>query len=195
MSKLDEAIKFAIDAHSGQVRKITFNPYILHPLEVVAIAGTLTRDEDILCAAVLHDVVEDTEGTINEIREKFGNRVAELVSSETEDKHRELPPDVTWKRRKEESLAHLRASEDIGAKVIWISDKLSNVRSFYDAYVKMGDALWNSFNQKDKNEQKWYYREVYKIVKPYFADTLMFKEYEGLIQVLFGKEIIDEIWK
>ena len=192
MSKLDNAIKFAIDAHRGQVRKITFNPYILHPLEAVAIAGTLTKDEDILCAAVLHDVVEDTNETLDAIRVMFGDRVAELVSAETEDKHRELPPEQTWKLRKEESLKHLRESTDIGVKIIWMADKLSNMRSFYDAFVVMGDKLWDSFNQKDKKEQAWYYSEVYKILKPHFETSLAFLELQGLITVLFGKEYVNE---
>ena len=188
MKKLDEAIKFAVDAHAGQVRKIRNNPYILHPLEAAAIAGTLTKDEDIICAAVLHDVVEDTDGTLDEIRELFGDRVAELVCSETENKRRYLPPEATWKIRKEETLKHLRESNDIGIKTLWMADKLSNVRSFYDAYMEVGDAFWQEFNQKDKNEQAWYYREVYNILKPDFENTLAFKEYAGLIGVLFGKE-------
>ena len=193
MSKLDEAIKFAVDAHAGQLRKIRNNPYILHPLEAVAIAGTLTKDEDILCASVLHDVVEDTDRTLDEIKELFGERVAELVSSETENKRRYLPPEATWRVRKEETIKHLKESDDLGIKTLWMADKLSNVRSFYDAYMDVGPAFWNNFNQKDIKEQAWYYGEIYKILKPHFKDTLAFKEYEGLIGVLFGKEIYNEV--
>ncbi len=190
MSKLDEAIKYAVDAHAGQLRKIRNNPYILHPLEAVAIAGTLTQDEDVLCAAVLHDVVEDTGRTIEEIEELFGPRVAELVGSETENKRRYLPPETTWRIRKEETIKHLKETDDMGVKALWMADKLSNVRSFYDAYASFGDAFWNSFNQKDKDEQAWYYKEIYEILKPHFSETLAFKEYEGIISVLFGREII-----
>ena len=188
MSKLDEAIKFAVEAHSGQLRKIKNTPYILHPLEAASIASSLTKDEDIICAAVLHDVVEDTDRTIDEIRELFGDRVAELVDSETENKRRYLPPEATWKVRKEETLNHLRETKDIGVKTLWMADKLSNARSFFDAYTKIGDALWQEFNQKDKNEQAWYYREIEKILWPDFKDTLAFMEYSQLIIALFGKE-------
>ena len=80
----------------------------MHPLEAASIAGMLTKDEDIICAAVLHDVVEDTDRQLEEIRELFGDRVAELVSSETENKRRYLPPEATWRIRKEESLKHLK---------------------------------------------------------------------------------------
>ncbi len=193
MSKLDEAIKFAVDAHAGQLRKIRNTPYILHPLEAASIAGMLTKDEDIICAAVLHDVVEDTDRTLDEIRELFGERVAQLVGSETENKRRYLPPEATWRIRKEESLAHLRECNDIGIKTLWMADKLSNARSFYDAYELMGDAFWTQFNQKDKHEQAWYYREIYKILKPEFENTLAFKEYATLITVLFGEEAKNEI--
>ncbi len=193
MSKISEAIKFAADAHEGQLRKLSNTPYILHPLEAMAIAGSLTNDEDIMCAAVLHDVVEDTDRTIEEVKELFGDRIAELVSSETENKRRYLPPDATWKIRKMETLAHLEETDDIGVKTLWMADKLSNVRSFYIAYSIVGDELWKAFNQKDKREQAWYYKEIYRILKPYFKETLVFKEYEGLIGAIFGKEIFDEV--
>ena len=141
----------------------------------------------------MHDVVEDTGRTIEEIEELFGPRVAELVRSETENKRRYLPPEATWRVRKEETIKHLKESDDLGIKTLWMADKLSNVRSFYDAYMDVGPAFWNNFNQKDIKEQAWYYGEIYKILKPHFKDTLAFKEYEGLIGVLFGKEIYNEV--
>ena len=86
MTKLDHAIKFATDAHAGQKRKMTNTPYILHPLEAAAIVASITTDEDVICAAVLHDTVEDTDVKAETIRSEFGDRVAELVSAETENK-------------------------------------------------------------------------------------------------------------
>ncbi len=187
MSKLDDAVRFALEAHSGQIRKLSKNPYILHPLEAMTICATLTTDEDVLCASVLHDVVEDGNRSLEEVKDKFGTRVAELVSTETENKRRELPPDLTWRLRKEETLAMLNDSQDIGVKIMWMGDKLSNVRSFYDAYLKQGDEFWNVFHQKDKKEQAWYYREIYKALKPHFENTLVFKEFEQILFALFGK--------
>ncbi len=187
MSKLDDAIRFAIEAHSGQVRKLSKNPYILHPLEAMTICATITTEEDVLCAAVLHDVVEDGNRSLDEISDKFGTRVAELVSTETENKRRELPASITWRLRKEETLEMLKNAQDFGVKIMWIGDKLSNVRSFYDAYLKQGDAFWNMFNQKDKKEQAWYYREIYNALKPHFQGTLVFQEFEQILYELFGK--------
>ena len=192
MSKLDDAIRFATEAHSGQHRKVKNSPYIVHPLEALTICASLTDEEDVLCASVLHDVVEDANRGLEEIEQKFGPRVAALVNCETEDKRRDLPPELTWHIRKEETLNRLKASVDEGVKIMWLADKLSNVRSFYMAYLKQGDAFWNMFHQKDKKEQAWYYKEIYKVLKPSFEDTLAFKEFEQLLIVLFGKEITNE---
>ena len=104
MDMVTKAIEFAARAHDGMVRKKNNTPYILHPLEAAVIVGTMTDNQDVISAAVLHDVVEDTGITIEEIEENFGARVKALVESETEDKRADLPPENTWRIRKEESL-------------------------------------------------------------------------------------------
>ena len=110
MDIFDKAVIFAVKAHSGALRKGTGTPYILHPLEVAAIAGTLTKDPEILAACVLHDTVEDTKTTMEDIVSAFGERVAKLVASETEDKRGDMPPSDSWQIRKEESLRELKES-------------------------------------------------------------------------------------
>ncbi len=187
MSKLDEAIKFAVDAHCGQKRKLSDAPYILHPLESAAIVSTLTGEEDVLCATVLHDVVEDTGHGLFEIEEKFGKRVAELVGAETENKRSNLPPESTWQIRKEETLAHLRQTTDRAVKIMWLADKLSNMRAIYNAYSECGDSIWQAFHETDKNKQKWYYQSIADALKNDFKDSAAYKEYEKLITLVFGK--------
>ncbi|MBP5466637.1 MAG: bifunctional (p)ppGpp synthetase/guanosine-3',5'-bis(diphosphate) 3'-pyrophosphohydrolase [Clostridia bacterium] len=188
MEKLDKALKFAIDAHKGQVRKLSRAPYILHPMEVGVIVGSLTDDEDTIAAAVLHDVVEDTDRTIDEIREKFGDRVSELVMYETENKYGHIAPDLTWKRRKEDTLLHLNETDDVCVKIMWLGDKLSNMRSLLRDYMKDGDNIWQFFNQKDKREQKWYYSAVADALRDSLGDTSAFKEYEEIIRKIFGDD-------
>ena len=83
------------------------NPYILHPMEAMTIVASLTEDEDVLAAAVLHDVVEDTGVTEAEIREAFGDRVADLVMAESEDKMRGIPSEASWETRKQATIDHL----------------------------------------------------------------------------------------
>ena len=99
MDILDEAICFATNAHSGSYRKGTSIPYILHPLEAAAIVGTMTSDKEVIAAAVLHDVVEDTPVSIEMIRAQFGDRIADLVSFESENKREGLPAADTSHRR------------------------------------------------------------------------------------------------
>ena len=121
MELVSEAIAFAVKAHDGMRRKKSGVPYILHPMEASVIVGTMTDDQNLIAAAVLHDVVEDAGITLEEIKEKFGQRVWELVRSETEDKRADLPPASTWRIRKEESLEVLKNTEDIGVLMVWLA--------------------------------------------------------------------------
>lgn len=185
MSKrLDDAIEFATKKHTEQTRKRENTPYILHPLEVAAVAAELTKDEDILIAAVLHDTVEDTDTSIDEVRERFGDRVAELVESETENKREDLPPEETWEIRKKESLEHLKNSTDPAVKILWLADKVSNIRTLYRLYQKEGDALWNHFNMKDVKKQAWYYRTISELLSD-LDDTLPYQEYKQIVDYIF----------
>ncbi len=179
----DDALLFAVRAHSGMIRKKD-TLYILHPMEAAVIAGTITTDPEVLSAAVLHDTVEDTPVTIEEIRKQFGARVAALVASETEDKLADLPPSESWQLRKQTSLEVLKNAEDIGTKIMWLSDKLSNIRSFVRMHRAEGDAFWNHFNQRDPAKQAWYYRCVAAYTAE-LSDTDAWQEFTDLIEQIF----------
>lgn len=187
MDKVTKAIKFAADAHDGMARKKDKTPYILHPLEAAVIVGSMTDDRDVICAAVLHDVVEDTDITIEEIEENFGSRVRALVQSETEDKRADLPPESTWRIRKEESLEELADCGDRDVLILWLSDKLSNMRSFYRIWKTEGDSMWQSFNQKDPLQQKWYYTRIAELTSP-LKEFTAWQEYNELLKIVFGKD-------
>jgi myo-inositol-1(or 4)-monophosphatase len=187
MDKVTKAIKFAADAHDGMARKKDKTPYILHPLEAAVIVGSMTEERDVICAAVLHDVVEDTDITIEEIEENFGSRVRALVQSETEDKRAELPPESTWRIRKEESLEELADCGDRDVLILWLSDKLSNMRSFYRIWKTEGDSMWQSFNQKDPLQQKWYYTRIAELTSP-LKEFTAWQEYNELLKIVFGKD-------
>lgn len=187
MSKLDDALRFAIEAHAGMRRKGDDVPYILHPLEVVTIAASLTSDEDVLCAAALHDVVEDTPHTTEELREAFGPRVAELVAAETEDKRHGRSAEQTWLTRKRESIAELRATDDCGVRVIWLADKLSNMRSFIRLRRARGAAMWDRFHQQDPAMQAWYYRQVAAATRE-LSDQPAWQEYVRLAREVFAAD-------
>ena len=154
MELVSEAIVFAVKAHDGMRRKKSEAPYILHPMEAAVIVGTMTDDQNLIAAAALHDVVEDAGITIEEIETRFGKRVRELVESETEDKRADLPPESTWRIRKEESLSVLKNTGDIAVLMVWLGDKLANMRSIYRDWKIEGVQMWQSFNQKDANERR-----------------------------------------
>lgn len=184
MDIFEEALLFATEKHSGQIRRMADTPYILHPVEVAAIVSTMTEDREVLAAAVLHDTVEDTDTTLEEIREKFGKRVSLLVMTETEDKREDKPPAETWELRKEETLLILENTKNIYVKMMWLGDKLSNMRSFARAYRKKGDELWQEFNQKDPAKQAWYYKSIIKGLSE-LKDYDAYLEFEALVKYVF----------
>ena len=186
MELVSEAIAFAVKAHDGMRRKKSDAPYILHPMEAAIIVGTMTDDQNLIAAAVLHDVVEDAGITIEEMEEKFGQRVRQLVESETENKRADLPPSQTWRIRKEESLAVLKHTDDIAVLMVWLGDKLANMRAIYRDFKDEGVAMWQRFNQKDVNEQAWYYRTIAKLTEE-LSDTSAWIEYKTLTELVFGK--------
>lgn len=186
MELVSEAITFAVKAHDGMRRKKSDAPYILHPMEAAVIVGTMTNDQNLIAAAALHDVVEDANVDIEEIEERFGRRVRELVQSETEDKRADLPPASTWRIRKEESLTVLKNTDDIAVLMVWLGDKLANMRAIYRDFKVEGVQMWQRFNQKDVNEQAWYYRSVVKLTEA-LSDTSAWLEYKTLTELVFGK--------
>ena len=186
MELVSEAIIFAVKAHDGMRRKKSEAPYILHPMEAAVIVGTMSDDQNLIAAAALHDVVEDAGVTIEEIEKRFGSRVRELVASETEDKRADLPPTDTWRIRKEESLTVLKNTEDLGVLMVWMGDKLANMRAIYHTWKVEGDAMWEKFNQKNVSEQAWYYRSILRLTER-LSDTSAWLEYKALTELVFGK--------
>ena len=172
----EEAIIYATVMHQGKVRKFGDIPYIFHPLEVAQIISTLTDDEEVITAGILHDIVEDTDGTLDEIEKRFGKRVAYLVSTDSEKKYPEKDRSVSWIMRKEESLENLKKSSDIGVKMLWLADKLSNIRSLSGMYSELGDEMWQKFNQSDSEMQCRYYRSVAELIELSLNKTGAFKE-------------------
>lgn len=151
--KLQRAIEFAVRKHgeAGQVRKGTNVPYIVHPLEVVTILQRMNAGTELLCAGALHDTVEDTAATLEEIEAEFGGHVAELVAAHTEDKSR------TWEERKQISNEHLQMASDEVRRLI-LADKLSNLRSIAADLRLQGDSeeYWQKYN-RGRTAQSWYY--------------------------------------
>lgn len=186
LSILDEAIMFAVHAHKGAYRKCSKIPYILHPLEAAAIVATMTDDENVVAAAVLHDVVEDTSVSIEDIKAKFGDYIAQLVSSETENKREGQSKEDTWRLRKQETIEHLIYSPTMEVKLLTLGDKLSNIRAIYKDYQAVGNEVWLRFNQKDSNEHAWYYKAVLEVTDD-LHEYPAWQEFKRLVTVMFGE--------
>lgn len=152
MSRIQEAIIFATLKHEGQKRKGTEIPYIVHPMEVMQILTALNCDENVIIAGILHDTLEDTDATPEEIEKLFGVDILSIVQKESEDKSK------TWKERKAATIERLK-DDSAETKLVCFADKLSNIRSMYRDKMEVGAELWKRFNA-DKDSIEWYYRGV-----------------------------------
>lgn len=184
LTLLDHAIIFATKAHSGTTRKGTNVPYIVHPIEAAAIVSSMTDDEEVIAAAVLHDVLEDTDATEEDLYARFGRRITELVINESENKRRTLPAALTWKTRKQETITFLETRADRDAKMLALADKLSNLRAIHRDVCIIGDKVWERFNEKDKNMHAWMYRSIAEALRE-LSYHPMWQEYDRLVRTVF----------
>ena len=181
---LDRAIVFAVRAHAGTERRGKGFPYIVHPMEAVEIVATMTPDQELLAAAALHDTVEDTDVTIEQIRTEFGERVASFVAAESDEPHQRPDSVENWRARKQAAIDRLaHASRD--AKIVALGDKLSNMRAIARDYAEQGDRLWDLFHAKDTKDHEWHYRGLADALSE-LRDTFAYKEFEYLIHQVFG---------
>lgn len=182
-SLLDRAIVFAVKAHAGTERRGKGFPYIVHPLEAMEIVSTITADQELLAAAVLHDTVEDTEVTEEQIRKEFGDRVASIVASESDTFEEGVKEEDSWHARKQAAIDRL-ASASHDAKIVALGDKLSNMRAIARDYAVKGDELWKIFHAKDPADHEWHYRGLADSLRE-LEETFAFKEFESLINQVF----------
>ena len=178
-SLLDRAILFAVQAHAGTERRGKGFPYIVHPMEAMSIAATMTADQEILAAAALHDVVEDTKVTLDQIRTLFGDRIARLVDTESD----RVGEGLDWRSRKEDSLRRLKGATD-DEKIVALGDKLSNMRAIARDYTTMGEAFWTRFHIKEKSVHGWRYHALLDALSD-LSDTYAYQEFEFLVNRVF----------
>jgi (p)ppGpp synthase/HD superfamily hydrolase len=176
---IEKALQVASKNHQGQYRKNTDIPYITHPVAVGMVLLRNGYSEEIVAAGILHDTVEDTPLTLEEINSEFGAKIADMVEGSSE-------PDksLTWKERKEHTIEFLKtATEDIRAVVC--ADKLHNIRSIIRDYELVGEEVWNRFNA-GKEQQKWYYTNVVESLGSQSTFDLLI-ELRNEVDRLFGR--------
>lgn len=184
---LDRAIVFAVRAHAGTERRGKGFPYIVHPLEAMEIVATMTSDQELLAAAVLHDTVEDTNVTVDQIRAEFGDRIASLVEAESDEPHMGSDSVESWRVRKQVAIDNL-ASASLDTKIVALGDKLSNMRAIARDFAVQGNKLWNLFHSKDPKDHEWRYRSLAACFRSELKDTFAYKEFEQLINQVFGSK-------
>lgn len=131
--RIEQAIRAAAVLHKSQVRKGEMPyPYITHLMSVAFILHDYTSDEDVLVAALLHDTVEDTDYSLEELQEDFGGRVKDIVAAVSEPKQKNGEK-LTWANRKK---AYLKQLKDGPTEALLVSaaDKSHNMRAVVETY-------------------------------------------------------------
>ena len=181
---LDRAIIYAVNAHAGTERRGKGFPYVVHAMEAMAIVATMTSNQELLAAAALHDVLEDTDITAGELEKEFGPRITAIVVAESDTMEDGVPEHLTWHSRKQAAIDRLKAAP-LEAKMVALGDKLSNMRAIARDYTTIGDRIWNLFHVKDPAEHKWHYLGLADSLRD-LSDTFAFKEFESLINQVFN---------
>jgi (p)ppGpp synthase/HD superfamily hydrolase len=176
------ALRFADDAHSGQFRKGSRVPYLIHPLNVARILLDHGCSDELAVAALLHDTVEDTEVTVEEIRTIFGDTVARLVEFATE-------PDSlwNWEKRKEHTLG-LLGSGETPALLLSVADKLDNILSIRYDLQRCGEKAWDRF-KRPRTKQRWYYESLSRIFDARLVDSPgveLAAKFHAEVEAVFG---------
>jgi (p)ppGpp synthase/HD superfamily hydrolase len=161
--QIKKAIQFAARKHHGQMRQETeLLPYITHPFSVAILVAEDGASDDVVTAALLHDTLEDTNTTREEIVEAFNERVAEFVEAVSE------PKGLAWKERKLAYLAKLENARD-EAVLIAAADKIDNIESKLEAFAKEGPDLLKRWKQPT-GEYLWYHGEALRIAQARLPD-------------------------
>ena len=174
---IDSAIEFAAKVHGNGVRKGTDIPYITHPFSVGILLTEIGCSEEVIAAGILHDTVEETPTTLDDLLTTFGKQVADIVAGCTEP-DKSLP----WEERKQHTIDFLKIAP-LEVRLVSCADKLHNIRSIAIEYSRIGDRIWKRF-KRGKKDQEWYYRGI--------VESLCDKTEEDKIAVL-SKQLKKEV--
>ena len=183
MSIVSQALVFATQHHQHQHRKGTKIPYMAHLLNVCKLVAENNCSDEVLAGALLHDVVEDTNVTIEEVEEIFGNQIAEIVRGATELEKLEkksIEKESSWQERKEHTIHFLQQEATTDQLMVSAADKLDNLRSIVYDYERISEDIWLRFNAT-KAQQGWYYTSI--------ANIMLEKGKQNHILELFGREM------
>lgn len=172
-SIIEKAAEIMSVAHSNQLRKTDKSPYIIHPRKVALILQEHNFSDNAIAAALVHDVLEDTDFSEDKLKEELGEEVHTIVKALTEDMSLE------WEERKEKFVTAVEnGSED--TKAVAIADKIHNLEDLLVGHSKMGSKIWKKFN-RGKDKKLWFEKKLLKMFKNTWQHPLI-SEYENLIK-------------
>lgn len=180
MNIKEKSKKFAIKAHMGQVRKSEPDkPMIMHPISVGMMLEEYGYDDQVVAAGYLHDVVEDTKYTIEDIEKEFGQEIANLVMGASE-------PDksLSWEERKKHTIEETKTLP-LRNKLIVCADKINNLEDMMIIFERNGKKDFSAFKRGEK-DQKWYFTNVYEsLINNEDKDLPIFKRLKNVIEMVF----------
>lgn len=178
--RLLRAMDTAAVAHDGHRRKGSGIPYVAHLFGVMHIASTVTGDEDVLIAALLHDALEDVPDRYPEsaMRRDFGDRVTDIVVGVSKDDSLR-----SWQDRADAYLRHLEHDASDESVLVSACDKLHNLKSILADLDEFGDGLWSRFNS-GKESQQWWYASVAGVVARRLPHFPLNDEFSRLVEEL-----------
>lgn len=175
--RFSAAVEYARQLHT-EYRKGTDVPYMAHLLGVASLVmgeagGRVLVTEDMLIAALLHDVVEDHGGMprLREIKQRFGPEVARMVAGLSDTFADDHDKKEGWEERKNTYLERLRSESD-DVLLISAADKLYNAKSILDDHRVIGDAVWERFN-RGADKQLWYFNELLAIIRTHPTNKIV----------------------
>jgi (p)ppGpp synthase/HD superfamily hydrolase len=175
--RIERAIALALRAHEAQVRKGDGQlPYVVHPVTVALILSRYTGDEDTIIAGLLHDTLEDTLVTADEIEQAFGGKVRDMVLDVTEP---DLPG-LSWETRKARYLRRLQTAPRPSLLVAG-ADKTANLISMIAAHTAAGDALWERFHAPP-GAKLAFYRQVHALIRGAWPSCPLLQEFGNRLE-------------
>jgi (p)ppGpp synthase/HD superfamily hydrolase len=174
---IDKAITIASIAHLEQKRKADGTPYVAHPMRVAMTLAKHGFSEETIAAACVHDVLEDTDYSSEQLQSELGIKVVKIVQAVTND------DTLKWEDKK---LRYIQTTKDgpEEAKAVACADKIDNMRSFIEAYQAQGNNVWKKFN-RGRDGMLWYWSELLKMLKSDWKHPLL-AEYESVLKEVDG---------
>lgn len=172
MTLIEKADQFAERAHKGQMRKGSHTPYIVHPRAVAGILAAHGFSDTVVAAALVHDTVEDTPVTLDEVRREFGDEVARLVEPVTHD------DTLSWEDKKQKYIDTVRVASD-EVKAIATADKIHNAQSLLASYDTEGPVVWTHFN-RGREQKLWFEEAMLAMLQETWQHPLV-EEYAKLV--------------